>query len=396
MQQYFHIRDFDARNKTVLMRVDFNVPLDGNKVVDNTRIRATLPTISYLLQQHAKIVLMSHLGRPKGKDPKLSLKPVAEELERLIDYKVHFVHDCIGKEVKKAIGQCGPKGIILLENLRFYDEEEANNEQFAAQLAELGDYYINDAFAATHRAHASVDAISSFLPCACGFLIERELRELKRVLNPKQPLICIIGGLKISDKIGTIEHLAKKADKILVGGAVAASFLKAQGINTGTTKTDATELAARVMHNYKDKIILPVDLVIANAFDNNAESKTVAAHEVPDGWMILDIGPQTCERFTNELQRANTVLWNGPLGVFEFPRFRTGTAHIAHHLCDLSTIKIVGGSESVQMVNMLELSYRFTYVATGGGATLEYLADQKLPAIAALERNYMKFNHKQP
>ena len=396
MQSYFHIRDFDARNKTVLMRVDFNVPLKDSKVVDNTRIRATLPTISYLLQQHAKIILISHLGRPKGIDSAFSLRPVAKELERLIDYKVQFASDCIGEEVKKTIKGLAPKDILLLENLRFYKEEEGNDETFAAKLAELADYYINDAFAATHRAHASVDAITNCIPSACGFLIERELRELRKVLNPKQPLICMIGGLKISDKIGTIEHMAKKADKILVGGAVAASFLKAKGINTGTTKIDAIDLAVRILQQYQDKIVLPKDVVIADKFDNNAEKKTVSIYEIPDDWMMLDIGPETCDMFNKELKRANTVLWNGPLGVFEFPNFMVGTKKVANCLCEQNSVKIVGGSESVQVVNELELAYRFTYVATGGGATLEFLGDRELPAITALERSYRKFNHTQP
>ena len=394
MQSYFHIRDFDARNKTVLMRVDFNVPLEDGKVVDNTRIRTTLPTISYLLQQHAKIILISHLGRPKGIDLKCSLSPVAKELERLIDYKVQFVNDCIGEEVSKAVKQLGPKEILLLENLRFYKEEEENNEAFAAKLAALADYYINDAFAATHRAHASVDAITNLMPSACGFLIERELKELKKVLNPKQPLMCMIGGLKISDKIGTIEHLVKKAEKILVGGAVAASFLKAKGINTGTTKTDAIDLAARILQQHQEKIVLPKDVVIADKFDNNAEKKTVSIHEIPDNWLMLDIGPETCDLFNSELKRANTVLWNGPLGVFEFSNFMEGTKKVANSLCELNSVRIVGGSESVQVVNELELAYRFTYVATGGGATLEFLGDRKLPAITALERSYEKFNHR--
>ncbi|MBI4153176.1 phosphoglycerate kinase [Candidatus Woesearchaeota archaeon] len=394
MQSYFHIRDFDARNKTVLVRVDFNVPLENKRVVDNTRIKATLPTISYLLQQHAKIILISHLGRPKGIDPAWSLKPIAEELERLIDYKVQFANGCIGEEVKKTAKGLAPKEILLLENLRFHKEEEDNDETFASKLAECADYYINDAFAATHRAHASVDAITSFIPSGCGFLIERELKELKKVLNPKQPLICIIGGLKISDKIGTIEHLAKKADKILVGGAVAASFLKAKGINTGATKTDAIDLAARVLHQHPEKIVLPKDVVIADKFDNNAERRIVNSHEIPDGWMMLDIGPETCDMFNNELKRANTVLWNGPLGVFEFPNFMVGTQKVANFLCEQNSVKIVGGSESVQVVNELELAYRFTYVATGGGATLEFLGDRKLPAITALERSYRKFSQR--
>ncbi len=382
------VRDIDVAGKRVLVRVDFNVPLEKGQVTDDTRIRAALPTIRYLMDHRARVILMSHLGRPKGgPSDDLRLEPVARRLSELLGKEVRYVRDCIGPEVEAAVQALGEGEVLLLENLRFHPEEEKNDPAFAAQLAKLGDIYVNDAFGAAHRAHASTAGIAQYLPAVAGFLMEKELTFLGKALEaPERPFITILGGAKISDKIGVIRNLLSRVDRLLIGGGMANTFLKAQGYEMGDSlvEEESLDTARELLQAAGGKLRLPVDVVIADRFDNDAERRVVKVDAVPAGWRVLDIGPATVEAFRAELANAKTVVWNGPMGVFEFPNFAAGTFAIAETLASLPATTIVGGGDSVAAVQKAGVAYQITHISTGGGASLEFLEGRTLPGVAAL------------
>ena len=382
------IRDFDSLNgKRVLTRVDFNVPLQDGVISDDTRIRAALPTIQFALEQGAAVVLMSHLGRPKGKDPSQSLRPVAQRLSALLGRPVRFAEDCVGPEVEAQARSLQPGEVMLLENLRFHKEEEKNDPEFAKQLAALGDVYVNDAFGSAHRAHASVEAVAHFLPAAAGFLMEKEIKFLGKVLSdPERPLVVLLGGAKISDKLPVINNLMNLADKIMIGGGMANTFLKAEGYELGDSlvEDNAIEQARELLLCCSGKLMLPVDVVVADAFSNDANSQTVTVGQIKPGWRALDIGPHTVEKYRNQLQNARMIVWNGPMGVFEFPKFAVGTREIAKAIAESSAISVIGGGDSVAAIEQAGLADRITHISTGGGASLEFLEGKTLPGIAAL------------
>jgi phosphoglycerate kinase len=387
------IRDVDVSGKRVLMRVDFNVPVKEGRVTDDTRIRASLPTIQYLLGHGAAVILMSHLGRPKGKPtPEYSLAPVAARLSELLGRPVRQLDDCVGPEVEAACAALRPGDVVLLENLRFHPEEEANDPAFARQLAALGDLYVNDAFGTAHRAHASTEGVARVVrerggDAVAGLLMEKELEFLGRAVEePERPFVAILGGAKISDKIGVIERLLEKCDRLLIGGGMANTFFKAMGFEMGDSlvEAEAVETARSLLERGKSRLVLPVDVVIADAFDNNAQTRVVAPNEVPPGWRVLDVGPKTISTFESALGGARTVLWNGPLGVFEMPRFAQGTFALAKVLADLKAVTIVGGGDSAAAVQQSGLADRFSHISTGGGASLEFLEGRTLPGVAVL------------
>lgn len=382
------VRDIDVAGKRVLVRVDFNVPLEKGQVTDDTRIRAAIPTIRYLMDHGARVILMSHLGRPKGgPSDDLRLEPVARRLSELLGKEVRYVRDCIGPEVEAAVQALGEGEVLLLENLRFHPEEEKNDPAFAAQLAKLGDVYVNDAFGAAHRAHASTAGIAQYLPAVAGFLMEKELTFLGKALEaPERPFVTILGGAKISDKIGVIRNLLSRVDRLLIGGGMANTFLKAQGYEMGDSlvEMESLDTARELLQAAGDKLRLPVDVVIADRFDNDAERRVVKVDAVPAGWRVLDIGPETVEAFRAELANAKTVVWNGPMGVFEFPNFAAGTFAIAETLASLPATTIVGGGDSVAAVQKAGVAYQITHISTGGGASLEFLEGRTLPGVAVL------------
>lgn len=383
------IRDVDVKNKKVLVRVDFNVPLTETGVGDDTRIRAALPTITYLLDHGAAVILCSHLGRPKGgPDPKYSLKPVAEHLAALLGKKVEFATDSIGPIAESAARNLKPGSILVLENTRFHPEEEKNDLGMAKQLADLADVYVNDAFGTAHRAHASTEGVTHFLPGVAGFLLEKEIQYLgQAVADPKRPFVAIMGGAKISDKIGVIKNLLKKADTILIGGGMANTFLKAKGMEMADSlvEDDSILLAVELLKEASGKIHLPVDLVLANRFDAEAAMKTISAGDVPAGWRVLDIGPDTVSAYASVIEKAGTVVWNGPMGVFEFPKFAEGTYGIAKAVAASQAVSIIGGGESVAAIQQSGLADKITHISTGGGASLEMLEGLELPGVAALQ-----------
>ena len=389
------IRDIDLKNKRVFVRVDFNVPLsktpdaNGNYIVtDDTRIRAALPTIEFLIKQEAKVILASHLGRPKGVEAKSSLAPAAKRLGELLKKNVPLAPDCVGAEVEKMAMALKSGDVLLLENVRFHAEEEKNDPAFAKQLAALAEVYVNDAFGSAHRAHASTEGIAKHLPAVAGFLMEKELEYLVgAVTNPAHPFVAILGGAKISDKIGVIENLLTQADKILIGGGMANTFLKAQGIKVADSLVEdsSLETAKRLMDKAKGKIVLPVDVALGDKFDKDAQVKTVKVSDgVADGWRILDIGSVTVNQFAKEITGAKLIIWNGPMGVFEFPNFAKGTNAVAKLLAESGATTVIGGGESVAAVEQAGLAAKMSHISTGGGASLELLEGKILPGVAAL------------
>ena len=385
------IRDIDVKDKRVLVRVDFNVPLKNGVVADDRRIVAALPTIQYLLNHGAKaVILMSHLGRPKGgPSPEFSMKPVSARLSELLGRPVIQLDDCVGPAVEKAVASAAPGSVIMLENTRFHAGEEKNDLGLAQGMARLGDIYVNDAFGSAHRAHSSTEGVARFLPAVAGFLMEKELNYLGKALaSPERPFVAIMGGAKISDKIAVIRNLLSKVDTLLIGGGMANTFFKAQGYDVGDSlvENEALDTACELLREGGDKLILPVDCVVADRFEADAQSRVVAVNEVPAGWRILDIGPATVAHFGNRLQGAKTVVWNGPMGVFEFPRFAEGTFAIAKVLAGLQgATTIVGGGDSAAAVEKSGLADKFSHISTGGGASLEFLEGRVLPGVAALQ-----------
>ena len=383
------VRDISVKGKRVLVRVDFNVPLENGEVVDDTRIRAVLPTIRYLLDRGAAVILMSHLGRPKGLvQEDLRLDPVGRRLSELLGQEVVKVDDCVGPEAERATKSLQPGQVLLLENLRFHPEEEENDQGFARQLASLADVYVNDAFGTAHRAHASTTGVTEYLPSVAGLLMERELQMLGDALaNPTRPLVAVLGGAKVSDKIGVIRNLLSKVDLLLVGGGMANTFLKAQGHQVGESlvEDDSLALAKDILAQAGAKLVLPVDVVVADAFADDANTQTVGVEQVPPGCRILDIGPRTVGLFEDRLRSAGTVVWNGPMGVFEFPRFAAGTRALAESLARSQATTIVGGGDSAAAVRQAGLEDKMTFVSTGGGASLMFLEGKRLPGVEALE-----------
>ena len=383
------VRDIDVNGKKVLVRVDFNVPLKDGAVSDDTRIRGALPTIQYLLEKGAAVILCSPLGRPKGvADPKYSLKPVAEYLKGLVSNPVFFAEDCVGEAAEKAAAALKPGEILVLENTRYHAGEEKNDLELAKGLADLADIYVNDAFGTAHRAHSSTEGVTRFKPGVAGFLLEKEIQYLSSAVeDPKRPFVAILGGAKISDKIGVIKNLLNKADKVLIGGGMANTFFAAQGYDMADSlvQDEAIDTAKEILAAGSDKLVLPVDMVIANAFDNDAEKKCIDTGNVPAGWRVLDIGPKTVECYSKLVADAATVVWNGPMGVFEMPEFAKGTFAVAQAVADSNAISIIGGGDSVAAIQESGLADKVTHISTGGGASLEMLEGIVLPGVAALE-----------
>ena len=383
------VRDIDVNGKKVLVRVDFNVPLKDGVVGDDTRIRGALPTIQYLLDNGAAVILCSHLGRPKGeRNPQYSLAPVAEYLKGLVSNPVYFADDCIGESAQKAAAALKPGEILVLENTRYYKGEEKNDLELAKGLADLADLYVNDAFGTAHRAHSSTEGVTHFKPGVAGLLLEKEIQYLSSAVeDPKRPFVAILGGAKISDKIGVIKNLLNKADKVLIGGGMANTFFAAQGYDMADSlvQDEAIDTAKEILAAGSDKLVLPVDMVIANAFDNDAEKKCIDTGNVPAGWRVLDIGPKTVECYSKLVADAATVVWNGPMGVFEMPEFAKGTFAVAQAVADSNAISIIGGGDSVAAIQESGLADKVTHISTGGGASLEMLEGIVLPGVAALE-----------
>jgi phosphoglycerate kinase len=385
------IRDIDVENKKVLVRVDFNVPIKDGNISDDTRIVAALPTIESLLQDHAAVILCSHLGRPKGEiKPEYSLRPVAERLSELIEKPVQFVDACIGAAAEKAAENLKPGEVLLLENTRFYPGETKNDPEFARSLAGLAEIFVNDAFGSAHRAHASTTGVAEYLPGVAGFLMEKELEYLGGVLDePEHPFVAILGGAKISDKIGVVDSLLARADILLIGGGMANTFLAAEGYSMGESlvEPDAVGTAKTLLGETSDQIVLPEDLVVGDRFEADAESKIVSVNQIPDAWQAMDIGPNTIEKFRTRILEARLIVWNGPMGVFEFEKFAQGTRLIAEAVAESDAISIIGGGDSAAAINEAGLTKQISHVSTGGGASLEMLEGKTLPGIAALQES---------
>ena len=387
------IKDIDLKGKKVFVRCDFNVPMDENQnITDNRRIVAALPTIKYLIEQNCKIILASHLGRPKGEfKPEFSLAPVAKELSKQLGQEVLMAKDVIGEDAHKLAENLQEGQVMLLENVRFHKEETDNDPEFAKKLADMAEIFVNDAFGTAHRAHASTEGISHYLPSVSGFLIEKELKFLGEALNnPERPFVAILGGAKVSDKIGVIDNLLEKVDTLIIGGGMAYTFFKAQGYNIGNSlcELDKCDLALQLLEKAKNKgvrLLLPIDTKIGKEFKPDTESKTVSYTEIPDGWEGLDIGEKTLELFEKELQNAKTVVWNGPVGVFEFEKFAVGTNELAKVISKLDATTIIGGGDSAAAVEKAGLADKMTHISTGGGASLEFLEGKKLPGIECLQ-----------
>ncbi len=386
------IEDLDIKGKRVFIRADFNVPLDDNlRITDDRRIRSTLPTINYAIDEGARVILASHLGRPKGKvDPRFSLAPVAKRLQRLLDKEVIFCQDCIGHQADNLVAKMKEGDVLLIENLRFHPGEEKNDEEFARALAKLADYYVNDAFGTAHRAHASIVGIPKFLPSAAGFLLKKEIEYLKGVvINPVRPFVAILGGAKVSGKIGVLENLVDKVDKVIIGGGMAYTFIKAMGYEVGDSlvETEMLDLAERIrarLIKNNVKFYLPVDCVIAQSIEAGSETKIVTTQEIPKGWRALDIGPASVKLFSEVIQDAKTIIWNGPMGVFEVDAFSRGTFAVAHAVSDAYALTIVGGGDTDLAVHRAGVSDSISFISTGGGASLQLLEGKELPGIAAL------------
>ena len=387
------VKDIDVKNKKVLVRCDFNVPYDENrKITDNRRIVAALPTINYLLENNCKVILCSHLGRPKGEvKPEFSMNIVAEELSKLLGKEVKLAKDVVGEDAQKLASELKEGEVMLLENVRFESGEEKNDEELSKKFASLAEVFVNDAFGTAHRAHSSTTGVASFLPAVSGFLIEKELNFLGTALeNPERPFVAILGGRKVSDKIGVINSLLEKVDTLIIGGAMAYTFFKSMGYSVGNSicEDDKLDLAKELMEKAKTKgvkLMLPVDTKVGKEFDPNTESQTVKYTEIPDGWEGFDIGEETIKIYCEELKTAKTVVWNGPLGLFEFDQFAVGTNSIAKALADVDAVKIIGGGDSAAAVEKAGLAEKFTHISTGGGASLEFLEGKKLPGIEALQ-----------
>ncbi len=389
------LRDLDVGGKRVLVRIDFNVPMAGKQIADDTRIRAALPTILELIRGGAKVILVTHLGRPKGFAPDFSTEPLAVALSKLLGQRVKHIVDCIGVEIEGIVSELCSGDVLLLENVRFYEEETRNDPEFAEKLASLADLYINDAFGAAHRAHASIEGVTHyFAQCAAGLLMEREIEYLSKVLdNPERPFVAILGGAKISDKIGVIENLLDKVDQLIIGGGMAYTFLKARGLSVGNSivELDKLDLANALLHKASDRnltIYLPHDHIIGREFDPNTEFQVASSEGIPDGWIGLDIGIETVAKFGDIVDMAKTIIWNGPLGVYEFERFAKGTLEIARGVAESEAISIIGGGDCVAAVHQAGVADRITHISTGGGASLEFLEGKQLPGIEALtDRN---------
>ena len=386
------LEDLSIKGKRVFIRADFNVPIDENlKITDDRRIRSTLPTINYAIDEGARVILASHLGRPKGKpDPRFSLAPIAKRLQRLLDKEVTFIDDCVGQKVENTILKMKDGDVIVLENLRFYPGEEKNDADFAKALSQLADFYVNDAFGAAHRAHASTVGIPKFLPSVAGFLLKKEIEYLKGVvINPIRPFVAILGGAKVSGKIGVLENLVDKVNKVIVGGGMAFTFIKAMGYEIGDSLVEvemldfANRLREKLIQN-NVKFYLPVDCVIAQSMEPGAETKIVTTQEVPKGWRALDIGPASVRLFSEAIQDVKTIIWNGPMGVFEIDAFSRGTYAIAHSVADAYALTIVGGGDTDLAVHKAGVSDSISFISTGGGASLQLLEGKELPGIAAL------------
>jgi phosphoglycerate kinase len=386
------VRDLDVKGRRVLVRVDFNVPVREGKVDDDTRIRAALPTIRHLADAGGRVILMSHLGRPKGeRKPEMSLAPARLRLAELLGRPVGMAPDCVGDEVRRMADALADGEVLLLENLRFHKEEEKNDPAFAEALASIGEVYVNDAFGTAHRAHASTEGVTRHLrPAAAGLLLLKEIESFGRVLeSPERPFVAILGGAKVSDKIAVIRNLLGRVDSLLVGGAMAYTFLKAEGVPVGASKTedDKLDLARSLVEEAKEKgvkLMLPEDHVAAADFEADAETKVVPRDDIPEGWLGLDVGPRTVEAFSAEIARAKTVVWNGPMGVFEMEPFAGGTFAVAKAVADSDCVSVIGGGDSVSAVNRSGLAEKMTHISTGGGASLELLEGRTLPGIAAL------------
>ncbi|MDI9413558.1 MAG: phosphoglycerate kinase [Bacillota bacterium] len=385
------ILDLDVQGKKVLMRVDFNVPMQDGVITDDKRIRAALPSIQHLIKEGGKVILMSHFGRPKGKVvAELRLDPIAKRLGELLGQPVQKVDDCIGPDVAKVADALEPGEVLVLENVRFYAEETDNDPEFAKNLASIADLYVNDAFGTAHRAHASTEGVAQYLPAVSGFLMEKELEFLGgAVENPKRPFVAILGGAKVQDKIAVIESLLSKVDYLIIGGGMAYTFLKAQGYEIGNSLLDADrlEFCREIIEKAKSanvELALPEDIIVAKEFAADAENKVVAATEIPADWEGLDIGPKTTENFSQIVKQAGTVVWNGPMGVFEFEAFAAGTKGVAEAMANSSAITIIGGGDSAAAVEQMGLADKMTHVSTGGGASLEFLEGKTLPGVAAL------------
>ena len=385
------IKDVDIRGKKVLMRVDFNVPLDEKqRITDDTRIKAALPTINYALSNNAKLILMSHLGRPKGEAKKeFSLAPVAANLSKKLGKNVTMAPDCIGDEVKGIVGAMKEGDVVLLENLRFHMEETRNDEKFSKELASLGDVFVNDAFGTCHRAHASTVGVTKFLPSVAGFLVQKEIEYFDKLIkSPDKPFALILGGAKVSDKMGVIENMLPKIDFLLIGGAMAYTFLKTRlkGVGNSRVEADKIGLASKIFDMARDNnvgLFLPQDHVIAQSITDSVRVRVVVDH-IPDGWIGLDIGPRTIRKYLSVLKEAKTICWNGPVGYFELKHFRKGTAAIAKFISRLNATTVIGGGDTAAAVNILKLGNRMSHISTGGGASLEYLEGKQLPGIVAL------------
>jgi len=382
------VKDINLKSKRVLMRVDFNVPMDGDKVTDDKRIKAALPTIQYVLEQGASLILMSHLGRPKGgPEPAFSLKPAAEVLAGHLGKPVEMASDCIGPEVEKMAQALRPGDVLMLENTRFHVGEEKNDLELAKQMAALADVYVNDAFGSAHRAHASTEGVARFLPSVSGFLMEQELEYLGRATsNPEHPYIAILGGAKISDKILVVENLLAQCDKLIIGGGMANTFLAARGVSMQDSLVEdaSFDMAREIMDKFSDKLVLPVDAVIADKFDAEANSQVVDVDKIPAGWRMMDVGPKTLELYKQTLKGARLVVWNGPVGVFEMPKFAGGTFALAKLLAESGATTVIGGGDSASAVKKAGVAKQMTHVSTGGGASLEFLEGKELPGVAAL------------